>query len=128
MNPTLIALNRFGLGARPGEPARVRDPKAWLEGQLAGPPPLLDDPSLPNAAALASAIRGLRQAQAARDQAARAEARRRMRELTQTEMRAALESRLTTDRPFVERLVAFWSNHLCVSVTKGQVGPLAGWY
>ena len=36
---------------------------------------------------------------------------------------------MTTDRPFVERLVAFWSNHLCVSVgAKILVAPLAGSY
>jgi uncharacterized protein (DUF1800 family) len=128
MNPTLTALNRFGLGARPGEPARIGDPRAWLDRQLDGPSPLLDNASVPTADVVAGAIRGLRQAQVARDEAARAEARRRVRDLTQTEMRVALEARLTTDRPLVERLVAFWSNHLCVSVAKGQVGPLAGAY
>ena len=36
---------------------------------------------------------------------------------------------MTTDRPFVERLVAFWSNHLCISVgAKILVAPLAGSY
>ncbi len=37
--------------------------------------------------------------------------------------------RVTSDRPFVERLVAFWSNHLCVSTgAKVLVAPLAGSY
>jgi uncharacterized protein (DUF1800 family) len=37
--------------------------------------------------------------------------------------------RVATDRPFVERLVAFWSNHLCVSTAaKVLVVPLAGSY
>ena len=36
---------------------------------------------------------------------------------------------MTTERPFVERLVAFWSNHLCVSVgAKILVAPFAGSY
>jgi uncharacterized protein (DUF1800 family) len=36
---------------------------------------------------------------------------------------------VTSDRPFVERLVAFWSNHLCVSTgAKILVAPLAGSY
>jgi uncharacterized protein (DUF1800 family) len=128
MNPTLTALNRFGLGARPGEAARIRDPKAWLTSQLEGPAPQLEHPSLPAPAGVAEAMRGLRQAQAARDEAARAEARQRVRALTLAETKAALEARLTSERPFVERLVAFWSNHLCVSATKGQVAPLAGSY
>jgi uncharacterized protein (DUF1800 family) len=128
MNPTLIALNRFGLGARPGEAARVPDPKVWLDSQLTGPPPLLEDAAPPTPDALSAAIRGLRAAQAARDEAARNEARRRVRELSQVEMKAALDARLGSERPFVERLVAFWSNHLCVSATKAQVTPLAGAY
>jgi uncharacterized protein (DUF1800 family) len=42
---------------------------------------------------------------------------------------AALETRLTTERPFVERLVAFWSNHLCISTAaRVLVVPLAGSY
>ena len=45
------------------------------------------------------------------------------------ESRAALTERITTARPFVERLVAFWSNHLCVSIgAKILVAPLAGSY
>ena len=40
-----------------------------------------------------------------------------------------LTRRVTTDRPLVERLVAFWSNHLCISTgAKVTVAPLAGSY
>jgi uncharacterized protein (DUF1800 family) len=40
-----------------------------------------------------------------------------------------LTNRVQSDTPFVERLVAFWSNHLCVSVVaKPQVAMLAGHY
>jgi 5,10-methylenetetrahydrofolate reductase len=36
-----LALNRFGFGARPGEPARVEsDPRAWLRAQITTPPPV----------------------------------------------------------------------------------------
>ena len=35
---TVIAANRFGLGAKPGELARIdKDPRAWLLDQLDGP-------------------------------------------------------------------------------------------
>jgi uncharacterized protein (DUF1800 family) len=45
------------------------------------------------------------------------------------ESRAAMSARVSADRPFVERLVAFWSNHLCVSTgAKILVAPLAGSY
>jgi len=33
---------------------------------------------------------------------------------------------VATDIPFLERLVYFWSNHFCVSITKGPVRALAG--
>jgi uncharacterized protein (DUF1800 family) len=45
------------------------------------------------------------------------------------EAQTALEARIRSERPFVERLVAFWSNHLCVSAgSKLLVAPLAGSY
>jgi uncharacterized protein (DUF1800 family) len=34
----------------------------------------------------------------------------------------------TTDAAFLERLVMFWSNHFCVSASKGRVAALAGAY
>src|SRR6185312_7901214 len=34
-NDVTAAVNRFGLGARPGELASVHDPRAWLNAQLA---------------------------------------------------------------------------------------------
>ena len=50
-------------------------------------------------------------------------------EIAAAEVHAALTARVTSDRPFVERLVAFWSNHLCVSTgAKILVAPLAGSY
>jgi uncharacterized protein (DUF1800 family) len=49
--------------------------------------------------------------------------------MTTSEVHAALTARVTSERPFVERLVAFWSNHLCVSTgSKIIVAPLAGSY
>jgi len=57
------------------------------------------------------------------------EARRTLRTILETEERAVLDRRVSTDQPFIERLVAFWSNHLCVSVAaKARVVPLAGLY
>lgn len=37
-----------------------------------------------------------------------------------------VERAVTTDQPFLERLVMFWSNHFCVAVNKGPVRGLAG--
>jgi uncharacterized protein (DUF1800 family) len=63
------------------------------------------------------------------DEQERREARRRLVALAADEAQTALEARITSERPFVERLVTFWSNHLCVSAgAKILVAPLAGSY
>ena len=127
-NDGLRALNRFGLGARPGEAARLADPRGWLRDQLGGPPPALSG-DLPDGPEIGAAMRGLREAQRSRDEAALRDGRRAITRIVGRESTAALGARVVSDRPFVERLVAFWSNHLCVSV-RGEpaVLPLAGHY
>jgi uncharacterized protein (DUF1800 family) len=134
MNSTLRALNGFGLGARIGESRRVRDPRGWLRAQLQGDPPQLRPPADASDEAITEAIRSFRMVgqgsnndQQRRE--ARQEARRRLVAVAAAESRAAITERATSERPFVERLVAFWSNHLCVAVGgKIQVAPLAGSY
>ena len=128
MDAALRALNRFGLGARPGERQRLRDPKLWLRQQLEGDPPLLASaPVPPTPSEIGDAVRRLRDRRDDPDR--RRDARRHLVQIGVTEARAALTTRVTSARPFVERLVAFWSNHLCVSTgAKVLVAPLAGSY
>jgi uncharacterized protein (DUF1800 family) len=127
MNPALRALNGFGLGARPGERRSVSDPRAWLRAQLQGGPSQLRAPTEATPDAIEEAIGAFRTA--GQDNGARQQARRRLVAIAAAESRAALTERITTARPFVERLVAFWSNHLCVSIgAKILVAPLAGSY
>jgi uncharacterized protein (DUF1800 family) len=129
MNVTLRALNRFGLGARPGERDRISDARGWLKAQLDGGTPALHPSEATSAAAIADAVRALRMPPGQRDERERREARRHLIELATNEARAALGARIASERPFVERLVAFWSNHLCVSAgSKVLVAPLAGSY
>jgi uncharacterized protein (DUF1800 family) len=133
MDPSLRALNGFGLGARIGERAKIGDPRAWLRAQLGGGAPTLRAPAEATPDALTEAIRAFRSvAQAGSEvarQQARQDARRRLTEIAAVESRLALAERVTTARPFVERLVAFWSNHLCISTgAKILVVPLAGSY
>ena len=133
MNPTLRALNGFGLGARAGERQRVGDPRGWLRAQLQGAAPLLSrtgrrlaecDCRCGSRVPLARASGRSQQRREARQQARRA-----LVGIAAAESRAAVTERVTTERPFVERLVAFWSNHLCVSAgAKMLVAPLAGSY
>ena len=132
MNATLRALNGFGLGARAGERQRIGDARAWLRAQLQGSAPILRAPAEGSSSAIADAIRAFRMIGQGDDQQrrdARQRARRALVGIAAAESRAALTERVTSDRPFVERLVAFWSNHLCVSVgAKVLVAPLAGSY
>ncbi|HEY6615326.1 MAG TPA: DUF1800 family protein, partial [Vicinamibacterales bacterium] len=128
MDVALRALNRFGLGARRGERQRTSDPRGWLKAQLDGGAPSLHSSDIPLPGAIGDAVRGLR-LPGQKDEQERREARRHLVELSAGEARTALEARISSDRPFVERLVAFWSNHLCVSAgSKILVAPLAGSY
>jgi uncharacterized protein (DUF1800 family) len=128
MDLTLRALNRFGMGARRGERQRISDPRGWLKAQLDGGAPLLRRGEVTSAPAIGDALREFRMT-GQRDPQERREARRRLVELAAGEARAALDARVTSERPFVERYVAFWSNHLCVSAgAKILVAPLAGAY
>jgi uncharacterized protein (DUF1800 family) len=128
MDATLRALNRFGLGARPGERARIRTPHAWLRTQLDDPAARVGSPPGASREEIAAALRGLRMS-ANEDQRERQEARRRLIEIALAESTAALTQRVTSEDPFAERLVAFWSNHFCVSAAaKIPVAALAGSY
>jgi uncharacterized protein (DUF1800 family) len=128
MDTALRALNRFGLGARPSERGRLGDPAEWLRSQIDGGPPALEAPQVSSRQSISEALRALREAGQG-DEAERRAARQRITQIGVAESRAALAARVTTDRPFVERLVAFWSNHLCVSTAaKVLVAPLAGSY
>jgi uncharacterized protein (DUF1800 family) len=149
MLATAIALNRFGLGARPSQPA-PGDPKGWLTDQLGrfDPRPL----------ALASVPQRGRVAEQLADYMAEAQmARREKRQMQPASMPTAeskpvdalpdpekkflrqsirndylamtgarMSAALTSDTPFVERLVHFWANHFAVSADKLPVVGLAG--
>ena len=146
-----VAANRFGLGARPGELAEIgSQPREWLAAQLTGIPPLLTDSELRSSAdILARALevrrelRAARRAAAAQRIAADADATvdapnqaNAVAALTKVgeiyrpvyiaEASARFRQAVGTDRPFIERLTHFWTNHFAVSVDKNIVLGLAG--
>ena len=127
MDARLQALNRFGLGARVAEVRQLDDPRGWLREQLRGGPPLMAVAPV-SVSALRDAVNAFRMVRGD-DREARQRARQRLNEIARMEAHAALAERVATNRPYVERLVAFWSNHLCVSAAaKPIIGPLAGSY
>lgn len=133
-----IATNRFGLGARPGDIEKVnKAPQAWLLDQLQGPsrlPAELGD--LPESADVLVEVQDLRREQRARQSTADGEPAPdivkmygrivRGHYLDQTQARYRLAA--TTDYPFHERLVHFWSNHFAVSADKQPMPAIAGLY
>ncbi len=144
-----IAANRFGLGARPGELALIGgDAREWLRAQLRTPPPALAAADLRSSSQmLAQALELRREIQAQRrvdaagaavagaawgiaSDGAEDAARRRLpqflRPIYASEVAARLQHAVTTERPFVERLTQFWSNHFAVSIDKQFLAGLAG--
>jgi uncharacterized protein (DUF1800 family) len=135
-----IAVNRFGLGARPGELAAVGgDARDWARAQLKDAPPRIDDSQLrASSDILADALDLRREIRASREQAplgdtagqaqmARAmKIPRLLRPIYFAEATARLRHSVTTERPFIERLAQFWTNHFAVSVDKNLVLGLAG--
>jgi uncharacterized protein (DUF1800 family) len=130
MSASAIALNRFGLGARPDEPAPT-DPKRWLLSQLdqhealpAPWQPVAHTPALVDA--WLAQQRAARQAPEGQRAGIREAYLRQGREQYVAAAGARTNSALQTSTPFVERLVHFWSNHFAVSVDKLLVIGLAG--
>jgi len=133
---SVIAANRFGLGARPGELANIgSDPRGWLMQQLPGPQSLPNEiRSLPRSASILVEVSEIRKMQreaknAATDQPAPDVvqkfgkiARRHYLEQTETRYRNAV----ATDFPLHERLVHFWTNHFAISADKPPITALAG--
>jgi len=142
-----LAVQRFGLGARPGEVSAARqDPRGFLLAQLDRPGAGLIDEALPTSAEALRRFIALRDA-TQRSETAAIEARRlqaemqaagplpgmegRMepfappreenarRQILQPELRAKFRRAFTTQEAFVERLVLFFVNHFAVSIRKG---------
>ncbi len=130
MSIAAIALNRFGLGARPDEPPPSR-PQDWLTAQLDSYEPLFRPwKDLPRTSALLEVWlqqqRASRQAAENQRSGIREAYLRQGREAYVAAVGARTSSALQTTTPFVERLVHFWSNHFAVSVDKLLVIGMAG--
>jgi uncharacterized protein (DUF1800 family) len=148
MSLAAIALNRFGLGARPGDAAPA-DPRGWLLGQLGrfDPRPAVIT-ALPNAAAMTLQYRqnlaqlrrqgviGARrpgdpeaprgpEAEAMANQAQR-ERRKAFAQAYGGQVGARLTLSLTSATPFAERLMHFWANHFAISTDKLATATMGG--
>jgi len=124
---TTIAIHRFGLGAAPGEWARASiDPRGYVMRQIGNPAPISGN--FPQSDA---AIRTIRAYEFARQDELAAQngvvppnapappAVDQM--LYRDEAKARFDRMADTTSPFVERLVAFWSNHFAIAVNKASL-------
>lgn len=127
---SVIAANRFGLGARPGElKAIAGDPRGWLRAQLESPPapPAVVqalDTSAEVLARFQSVRQQMRQGNATKDPVQ--QVRSTLGPAYRDQVMARYTSAAITPAPFYERLVHFWSNHFAVSADKPPVTALAG--
>ncbi|WP_245454934.1 DUF1800 domain-containing protein [Mesorhizobium sp. M9A.F.Ca.ET.002.03.1.2] len=125
-----VALNRFGLGARPEDEAPA-DPKSWLLAQFESydaNPAVFS--GAPDSATLgdgyAETMLEAKGADADAKMAARKTARQEAQALYRDEVDMRARAALATSTPFVERLVHFWSNHFAISAEKPQLTLIAG--
>jgi uncharacterized protein (DUF1800 family) len=125
-----IAANRFGLGARPGELGSIgADGRDWLRAQLTQTPPAVAAAQLASCAeVLGRAFALQREIQQARRSGADVQQKlpQLLKPIYMGEATARFEQAVTTERPFLERLTQFWTNHFAVSVDKQFMAGLAG--
>ncbi|GHF25594.1 hypothetical protein GCM10017044_20510 [Kordiimonas sediminis] len=130
-----IVLSRFGMGARPGERTKlITNPAQWAQDQLqvnTGIDPVFAAlPSTQTAASTFSEFRDLRKKgtkagqENLSDEAK--EIRKTLRDIGLAEIDARMTVGLTTQTPFAERLVRFWSNHFAVSSKRQKIAPMVG--
>ncbi len=133
----VIASNRFGFGARPGDLQQIgAQPKQWLLAQIQAPPALSSAASgVPHSKTVISDFLELRQRRHQQGQNADGKANvlkkfqktaRLMRPIYLQHVMARGIQAIDSDTPFYERLVHFWSNHFAVSADKPQLFGLVG--
>ncbi len=134
MNKTIIAVNRFGYGARPGDLESIADvAESWLLDQLQGPSRRpAEILNLPGSAEVLVEVQDLRRQQREQrrtgdEDPARAYGRTVRRHYVEQSSARYLVA-AATEHPFHERLVHFWSNHFAVSADKQPLPAIAGLY
>jgi len=138
----VIAVNRFGLGAAPGELAAASgDPRGWLAAQVSKPAP--EYPAFADLAPSSEALKEfprwlMKQRRARADAQAMQESgepvprgieetfRDHFLPIMLKEVGARLGVAASTPVPFHERLVWFWANHFTVSSEKRQIFAVVG--
>lgn len=127
---TAIAVNRFGLGARPGELAGVDEPAGWLLAQLERPArPATDLAALGTTNTVLAevlALRRERNAMRKNGQEVGRDYAQLVRRHHAAQVLARYREAALSEQPFRERLVHFFANHFAVSADKQPLPAVAG--
>lgn len=134
------AVNRFGLGAMPGELAQAGDPRRWLHAQVQAkfdPAPFAGLPDSLDIIQRETEYRLQRRRARAVDASAGSPTNPMADDIERTPLQQAIRRdaiadigaryrvAASTSTPFVERLVRFWSNHFAISIDKNSARLLA---
>jgi uncharacterized protein (DUF1800 family) len=146
------AVNRFGLGAMPGELVQAGDARDWLGAQLRVKPDLTPFVDLPDSLQIIrreaeyrqqrrrarteagskrpgkradAAAAPAMQANAAVDDIERTPLQQEIRRDAMADLALRYRVAASTSTPFVERLIHFWSNHFAISIDKNSARLLA---
>ena len=116
---TFIAQNRFGLGAAATDTSTTDDPRAWLKSQVnrkavKGPAGFKSS---------ADILENIHTTRNSRKEKLGPVVKKSYRTDFAPEVLARAQHMVTTDTPFAERMVLFWSNHFTVSNAKRIIGP-----
>lgn len=138
LSPVAIAVNRFGLGTRPLD-APPAEPRRWLLDQfdrfqieptafatLADPASILQRDRQRRQAIRQAADAGTGGDPAPALKAARQGFAHDAQALYRDAVQARAQNALVTPAPFIERMVAFWSNHFCISTDNPRLAAEAG--
>src|SRR4051794_32003664 len=105
---TSIALNRFGLGAMPGEAEALgHDPRGWVVTQI----DRRAAPRISGGRASDGILAEMHRAAIEGSEQLRATARRFYSSVFGPEVVSRARHAIATDQPFAERMALFWSNH-----------------
>lgn len=131
MTSAAIAVNRFGLGAIAGESA-PSNPKQWLHEQLnrynPSPSAWVKQPHTDTLIKNYLALKANKPDSKAKKKMMRRSFNRDTRKAYDAAVNMRMQSAITTNTPFVERLVHFWANHFAISIEKADVRYLAAAY
>lgn len=122
-----VAVNRFGLGAQPGE-ARMAasDPRGWVLQQIH--PDAAMAPSLNRFRSSDAVLTDIHTSRAKGADALRKQTRNSVQRDFARELLARATHQATTPTSFAERMVLFWSNHFTVSTSKAIIAPAVAAY